>query len=258
MPLKFCVTVAFLDRTFHGRGDGDEPEWPPSPLRLFQALLAVAASGRRDDAEFEADFGPAFRFLEGLAPPTIVAPAVRRGAPYRLSVPNNAMDVAAKAWVRGNVDGDGDANPATHRAMKTVQPQRLDTEEVHYLWDLPESADGDRVLLETLCALGNGLVALGWGIDLVAGRARLVTADEAAELAGDRRYPAETSPDRLRVPTHGTLESLRKRYRAHLDRISAESRPKGASGQRKLRPGSRRSATDGRPIGRCPPLPASC
>ncbi|MBX9622589.1 MAG: type I-U CRISPR-associated protein Cas5/Cas6, partial [Gemmataceae bacterium] len=44
MGSSFCVSVTFLDPAFHGRGDGGEPEWPPSPLRLFQAVVAAAAA----------------------------------------------------------------------------------------------------------------------------------------------------------------------------------------------------------------------
>src|SRR6185312_7609630 len=84
-----CATITFLGEEFHGRRDGGEPEWPPSPLRLFQAL--VAAARWRD--EFDAVAGPALRWLEGAGSPVIVALEGRPGAPYRLSVPNNAMDL---------------------------------------------------------------------------------------------------------------------------------------------------------------------
>jgi CRISPR-associated protein Csb2 len=40
MPSYLCLSAIFLDAEFHGRRDGGEPEWPPSPLRLFQALVA--------------------------------------------------------------------------------------------------------------------------------------------------------------------------------------------------------------------------
>ncbi len=36
-----CISATFLDGRFHGRRDGGESEWPPSPLRLFQALVAA-------------------------------------------------------------------------------------------------------------------------------------------------------------------------------------------------------------------------
>jgi len=45
MSSHFCISVTFLDPAFHGRADGGEPEWPPSPLRLFQSLVAAAHEG---------------------------------------------------------------------------------------------------------------------------------------------------------------------------------------------------------------------
>ncbi len=50
MPYFFCITVRFLDSAFHGRGDRGKPEWPPSPLRLFLALIAAAAARWREAA----------------------------------------------------------------------------------------------------------------------------------------------------------------------------------------------------------------
>ncbi|WP_409194161.1 type I-U CRISPR-associated protein Csb2, partial [Accumulibacter sp.] len=40
MPRALLIAVRFHDGRFHGR-----PEWPPSPARLFQALVAAAATG---------------------------------------------------------------------------------------------------------------------------------------------------------------------------------------------------------------------
>ena len=38
------LTVRFLDDRYHGLLDrGGPPEWPPSPFRLFQALVAGVA-----------------------------------------------------------------------------------------------------------------------------------------------------------------------------------------------------------------------
>lgn len=115
MAESLFISATFLDPQFHGRTDGGAAEWPPSPLRLFQALIAANA-----DEIFEAsDLSEALIWLEQQQPPTIVAPRVRRGAPYRLSVPNNSMDVVARSWSRGNYFGGGDASPATHKTMKS-------------------------------------------------------------------------------------------------------------------------------------------
>ncbi|HEV3440895.1 MAG TPA: type I-U CRISPR-associated protein Csb2, partial [Gemmata sp.] len=71
MSNVLCITVRFLDPMpqFHGRADGGEPEWPPSPLRLFQALVDAAASRWRD-LRFDDYAKPFLRWLEKQAPPT--------------------------------------------------------------------------------------------------------------------------------------------------------------------------------------------
>src|ERR1035437_1240076 len=121
MPSLLCLTITFLDSRFHGRRDGGEPEWPPSPLRLYQAIVAAVAAPTGSINHLDA----ALRWFETLRPPQIMAPTIRIGEPYRLSVPNNAMDLVVKAWAKGNYDGTGDANPATHRTMKTLRPTHL-------------------------------------------------------------------------------------------------------------------------------------
>lgn len=121
MPHYLTLSVTFLDPTYHGRRTGGEPEWPPSPLRLFQALVAAAAARWGEHQRLDTPVA-AFEWLESLPAPAIVAPPSDAGSPYRLSVPNNAMDLVARAWQRGNYSNQGDASPATHRAMKTVRP----------------------------------------------------------------------------------------------------------------------------------------
>jgi len=83
-----CISITFLDPLFHGQGDGYEPEWPPSPMRLFQALLAGARTGCRERAWSDAK-AEAFRWLEKRDPPEIITPRVHRAPAYTLYVPNN-------------------------------------------------------------------------------------------------------------------------------------------------------------------------
>src|SRR6516225_5370744 len=45
MSAHFCLAIGLLDRTFHGCLDRGDCEWPPSPARAYQALVA-AAGGR--------------------------------------------------------------------------------------------------------------------------------------------------------------------------------------------------------------------
>jgi CRISPR-associated protein Csb2 len=214
----------FLDRCFHGRRDGGEPEWPPSPLRLFQAIVAAAAAptGRIDDST-----AAALRWFERLPPPRIAAPVARLGEPYRLSVPNNAMDLVVKAWAKGNYDGSGDANPATHRTMKTVRPMHLDGgDQVRYTWTLPDPLpEDDRRHAEAIRTAVRSIVALGWGIDLAVGHGKLLLSEVIDQR--DDRGSVQWEPDAaasvpLRVPRSGTLDALARRHHAFLGRVTDE------------------------------------
>lgn len=217
MPAFLCATITFLNESFHGRGNGGEPEWPPSPLRLFQAIVCAGASRWRE--AFLSYAGEAFRALEGLASPEIVAPAARLGASYRLSVPNNAMDIVARAWAGGNEGLSGDANPARHRAMKTVRPHNLNNgASVHYLWPLPDGPLPPWV--HVLAQAADGVSAVGWGVDMVAASLRAIPDEEARALAGERwRAVPGTGAANLRVPVPGTLADLTGRYARFLRRL---------------------------------------
>jgi len=239
MPAQyFCVSVTFLQPTFHGRRDRGQPEWPPSPLRLFQALVAGAAArwdedGGRTNLADETkpkltDVADAFRWLERLcehSPPEIISPAAQVGSAYLLSVPNNAMDLVAAAWSRGNYSNTGDANPATHRTMKPVRPTHmLDRDTLHYLWPLsdPAAADIDHHIT-ALTAAARCLVALGWGVDVAIGDARVISDQDALRLAGERWLPLRAAAgygNGLRLPVNGTFRALTDRHARFLNRLS--------------------------------------
>jgi CRISPR-associated protein Csb2 len=221
MPSHFALSVRFLDPAFHGRRDGGDPEWPPSPLRVFQSLVAAAAA--RGRGEGVTPHESALRWLEQQPAPTMLAPVGIAGTGYRLSVPNNAMDVVARAWARGNVNNTGDANPATHRTMKTVRPTWLvGGDVVHYLWPLA-SPPADDVCAEVgkLCSIASSIVALGWGTDMVVGHGAIVSDAEVAALSGERWLPS-VGGDGLRVPVRGTLDALVHRHERFLHRLGID------------------------------------
>jgi CRISPR-associated protein Csb2 len=217
MPSYFGLSIRFLDPAFHGRRDGGEPEWPPSPLRLFQSLVAAAGALRRAQA-----LAPALKWLEQQGAPILVAPAAVTGSGYRLSVPNNAMDVVARAWCRGNYSNSGDADPKRHRTMKTVRPRyMLDGDAVHYLWHLPDPfTDEVRGYVEALSALARSVVALGWGVDMVVGHGEIMGGEQADALRGERWMPESmATSDGLRVPVQGTLDAVIQRHERFLKRL---------------------------------------
>lgn len=229
MP-TFRLSIRLLDAAFHGRADGGEPEWPPSPLRAFQSLVNAAARLWRPP-QFESYACPALQWLEGLGAPTIVAPPGRTATrPYRLYVPNNAGDLMVAAWARGN----GDASMAEHRTEKDVRPTRFagpdrrplqsnpDLLPVHYDWSLtPEQAEAAKPHLETLKAAARSITHLGWGTDQAVGHAELLAADPPMDSTAERWLPAGWGSETpLRVQRAGTLADLRERHGAFVGRIS--------------------------------------
>src|SRR3954469_5189476 len=198
MPSHFGLSFRFLDGAFHGRRDGEQPEWPPSPLRAFQSLVAGAAARRSLDAS-----APGLKWLEEQPAPIVVAPVSICPPGYVLSVPNNAMDIVAKAWSRRNDSNSGDANPATHRTMKTVRPTRwLDGDAVHFLWPLRDPLTSEaRGYVGALAEIARSVAILGWGVDMVAAHGAIVSGNEANAMAGERWLPgASGTGEGLRVP----------------------------------------------------------
>jgi len=215
-----CLTITFLDPRFHGRRDGGESEWPPSPLRLYQAIVAANAL---PTASID-HLGPALRWLESLPPPTILAPASQLGDPYRLSVPDNQLDLVTKSWAKGVYDGKDDANPATHRSMKTIRPMHLDGgDQIRYLWQLPDSlSDADRHHAELVRTAVRSIVALGWGIDLVVGHGEIISNEPSIQNIERWAPSPQSATTTLRAPKPGTLDALIRRHHAFQNRVGED------------------------------------
>jgi CRISPR-associated protein Csb2 len=132
------------------------------------------------------------------------------------------MDKVAQAGSRGNKFGDGDANPATHRTMKTIQPTAVDdTQPVIYRWPVTDNA-ADRTHAEHLASLARRLFALGWGGDFVAAHGAIADSAPPADSSFEIWRPGTTGDDILRVPNPHTLTALRERHAAFLNRMSGD------------------------------------
>lgn len=199
------LRVTWPDRAYHGS------EWPPSPLRLYSALVAGAGSSCLSDLGLKA----ALEHLAGLAPPVIYAPTTIEQAPVAASVPNNDGDIILGRYAR---DDDAGARRVTSklRAIRVRRRHQIGGEgAVTYVWQ--PNAD-TAFHLSSLRRLAARLTALGQGID-------------GAWAAVD---PVERCPDglcwtpdtqgthRLAVPSEGTLEVLEQRYQALRHRIMAD------------------------------------
>jgi len=215
MNTVLCFTLRFLDPVpqFHGRGDDGDPEWPPSPLRLFQSLVSAAAQRWRDD-EFRNNAQPALQWLERIQP-TLVTPRVASESfGYRMYVPNNSGDLMTAAWARG----DTDTSMAKFRVEKDVRPLNLQGEAIRFLFPL---SDGACPHFDVLQAAARSVTHLGWGIDMVAGNAEILTNEQAAALPREVwRATTDQSGTALRVAPEGTLSALLEKHQKFLGRLT--------------------------------------
>ena len=210
MEQYLCISVTFLDPLYHGKGDSERPEWPPSPMRLFQAMLAGSRAGNRKArwvTQEQSDIADAFTWLERQSPPMIVAPhAERARASYTLFVPNN--------------DSDEIPDRQDRLTSKYPHPHRLVSQDgdsdggqtIHYLWAIAEKDwAASRPYAELMAGEARCLIALGWGIDQAVGNGEILTGAQADQLHGERwqSYPSDViEHGRLRVPKEGSLRDL--------------------------------------------------
>ena len=197
-----CITVRWMDDRYHGLLDREgPPEWPPSPFRLFQALVAgVARSG-----ELDSELRASLEWLESRPAPVIIAPRACNGQVIKRFVPNN----------------DGDKVPDRQKRLtaKTSRPTiMLGAPEIHYLWpigeDVPETPGVIRAAHLLSC--------FGWGIDMAYGDGRTLDDEAVGGLEGIRWFPNPGSfrdDARRRIPIGGSMMDLARAHEAALNRI---------------------------------------
>ena len=199
----FRVTVEWLDGRYHGE------EWPPSPWRLFQAMVAGLGPGRRLDPELDA----ALRHLETLDAPAITAPAAEPLRALTSRVPNNDGDLVLA------LDAKGESVKARSKAARlgTLRTRLGWRVEGAVVYDF-EATAATRAHLPALVRAARAVSALGHSIDLALARGALL--DEPPQVAGVRHAPC-SSGRLLAVPSPGSLAALDARHLGELSRIHA-------------------------------------
>ena len=190
---SLVLSVRFLHGRYHGA------EWPPSPRRLFLALVYALYTGRgRPVGIHEGE--KALLSLERMNPPEIYAPHMERGCKYTIFVPNNDGDIAKR--------------PEKLKTRKVLAPYVADGPVV-YSWEIV--AD-DQANAEVLCRLAKGIPSLGLGIDPVAANGQM--ADKPTMHDGLLRYvPDEQGESFVQVPTAGLLANAKKRHQMFCARL---------------------------------------
>lgn len=202
MTRALLISVRFHDGRYHGAGD-----WPPSPARLFQALVAAAVLPGLDT-----DQRNALRWLETLSAPTIAAPAAHSGQNVNLFVPNNDLDAKG---------GDIRRIAEIRSATKRIRPRLFDAAvPLLYIWCF----DADENHAKCICDLANSLYQLGRGVDMAWAVGELIDEAKAEEKLSDYPgavyRPSEGGKDlALDCPDDGSLASLENRHNATAQRF---------------------------------------
>lgn len=202
MSRALMLAVRFHEGRYHGHADRFRgvDGWPPSPGRLFQALVAAAARGAR----LPDDDRRALRWLEQRDPPRIAAPAVLRGESVKLFVPNNDLDA-----VGGNPDRVSEIRTDKHCRPCFFDPNQP----VIYVWDF----DSGETEAERVRSIAGGLYQLGRGVDMAWAVADILPRDQAdvvlAAHEGVLYTPgASGAGGEVACPHSGTLASLVERH----------------------------------------------
>ncbi|MBB5016452.1 type I-G CRISPR-associated protein Csb2 [Rehaibacterium terrae] len=198
--------IRLHDGRYHGCAD-----WPPSPARLFQALVAGAGLGG-PLAETEKN---ALEWLERQDPPLVAAPLARqpsRGVLFYM--PNNDSDA---------IGGDPQRMAKIRTATKHFKPWHFDAAVPFlYVWSLTEEADGEHA--KVICSLAERLYQFGRGIDMAWAWGEVLDDGALKDLFAKHpghlyRPSAGSSEIELLAPCLGSLKSLCLRYEAFGDRF---------------------------------------
>lgn len=217
-PQYFRLRAHFLTGRYHGA------EWPPAPARMFQAMVAGVMTGQWRDS-VAPGVRDALLWLESQEAPIIVAQDLNEDPPYRISVPNNDMDRAAKEWAKGK---SFDASKL--RTMKEIAGRKAagDGPHVQYYWRIAENEMANaRSHERALKQAAHCLHTLGWGIDMAFADVDLC---EDLDRGAGAVWKTGDYGQSLPVPVDGFLRDLESAYRRFQKRIgpngvNADTRP---------------------------------
>jgi CRISPR-associated protein Csb2 len=204
-----AATVTLLHGTFHGgspddttpAGGQDAGEWPPSPARLFSAL--VAADGTRDRCQLTT--GEELAWLEGLPPPEIYATAPEEVLVSRLQDRYVVVDAT---------ENDAVQNYPARQARLVRRGVRLSPRDprITYAWPEASPSSGHIAALRVRAARVGYLGCADTPV-------MLVVSDRLPEDLGGRWLVERSSPTTLPVPYPGFLKALDASYDAWTDGV---------------------------------------
>ena len=119
-------------------------------------------------------------------------------------VPNNDMNVVARAWAKGKTP---EKKPEELRTAKILRPLHLGGDAtVRFLWPVEDGS----APFHRICEIARHIHHLGLGIDMVVGNGRVIDESEKNRLPGMISIPIEGKG--WRVPVEGSLAEIMDRY----------------------------------------------
>jgi CRISPR-associated protein Csb2 len=227
--MQLILNVTFPFGRFHGR------EFPPSPSRLFQALIAGSHRGAyiRQNAEAR---DRALEWLENIAPPVIeTCEFVESGKGIMNYSPNNDDGViktykdkskkpevlSRSQWLGVKESIDFQIKCFTHNrsAQKSMRAFILQGDEtVRYIWQLPDN-EQSKGNAEVVCAMARLVTHLGHGQDTVFVKGEILDGNHTMEAPVGVRavfQPKEQKGGEWTVPRAGALAKYKERYETFL------------------------------------------
>ena len=226
MEIKsLCISIRFLSPTYCG------DDWPPSPARLFQALVAASHLGVSDQK-----FKSALEWLESKSPPTIIA-CKREVKKWRRSFPRNEFDaflsqIKSKGFYPLGFhpsylpSGKEDVFRGSYEEREPTVSFLDESRVIYYIWPI---ADEEEENAKLICELARKIIYLGWGTDMVVGSGSILSEEEIKLLTGVRYIPDPKGEIKLKIPRRGFLgdveECFRKKWKEHQGQINVRPTP---------------------------------
>lgn len=208
MNRTLLLSVHFHDGWHYGAGS-----WPPSPARLFQALVSGAVKGGSLTDEDKM----ALQWLETLETPVIMAPQALKGQAFKNYVPNNDLDAV----------GNNPKRIPKIRTNKNIRPHIFDSSiPLLFAWTFNSSKSAEHNA-QVVCKIAERLYQLGRGVDMAWAYADILNENDIADFIAAGQSLVEHHPSQNGIgkevlsPQKGSLASLEARFEANRNRFSS-------------------------------------
>lgn len=192
------ITASLISARFHGRGQDGKIEWPPSPFRLYQALVAGAAHTTTID-----EARPTLLWLEEQGVKSVLTPPAFKGQEVTTYVLTNQRDKSI-----GSKKTEAELKSA--KILKPMILSNSDELDIFYVfnWEAPKEH------LQTLKKIASGVSHFGHGIDAAVVLADNVSHEKIEALRGEEWLRSNTVGNSLSVPYKGALAALERSYQS--------------------------------------------